>query len=143
MLRFGIFHILFKDGEYRGFFAIMTDEDGAFIHLGTTGGRYAIKDVCWCLPKAQSIAANVYGITELFCEVDEDSLMSKLVNKLGFTKESASTYKITYHGQNQKHLNQSSHLSQLQQLSRRIQKHNQQVTQSVVVWQPRRVALSR
>ena len=99
VLRFGIFHILFRDDEYRGFFAIMTDEAGAFIHFGTAGGRYAIKDALWTMPKAQSIASNVYGITELFCEVDEDSLMSKLVNKLGFTKESASTYKITYHGQ--------------------------------------------
>ena len=58
LLRFGIFHIVFRDGEYRGFFAIMTDEAGAFIHLGTTGGRYAIKDVLWTLPRAQSIAAN-------------------------------------------------------------------------------------
>lgn len=99
VLRFGIFHIVFRDGAYVGFFAIMTDEAGAFIHLGTTGGRYAIKDVLWTLPKAQSIAANVYGITELFCEVDEGSVMTKLVNKLGFTRESTSTYKITYHGQ--------------------------------------------
>lgn len=99
VLRFGIFHIVFRDGAYVGFFAIMTDEAGAFIHLGTTGGRYAIKDVLWTLPKAQSIAANVYGITELFCEVDEGSVMTKLVNKLGFTRESTSTYKIKYHGQ--------------------------------------------
>ena len=98
VLRFGIFHILFRDGAYVGFFAIMTDEAGAFIHLGGTGGRYAIKDVLWCLPRVQSIAANVYGITELFCEVDEDGVMPKLVNKLGFTKESASTYNIKYHG---------------------------------------------
>ena len=98
VLRFGIFHIVFMDGEYRGFFAIMTDEAGAFIHLGTTGGRYAIKDVLWCLTKAQSIAANVYGITELFCEVDEGSVMTKLVNKLGFTQESPLTYSIKYHG---------------------------------------------
>ena len=99
LLRFGIFHVVFRDSAYVGFFAIMTDEAGAFIHLGTTGGRYAIKDVLWTLPRAQSIAANVYGITELFCDVDEDSLMSKLVNKLGFTRESTLTYKITYHGQ--------------------------------------------
>ena len=98
VLRFGIFYILFKDDEYRGFFAIMTDEEGAFLHFGTVGGRYAIKDVLWCLPRVQSIAANVYGITELFCEVDEDGVMPKLVNKLGFTKESASTYNIKYHG---------------------------------------------
>jgi len=98
VLRFGIFHVVFKDGKYVGFFAIMTDEAGAFLHFGTTGGRYAIKDVLWTLPKAQSIAANVYGITELFCEVDEGSIMPKLVNKLGFTRESPLTYKIKYHG---------------------------------------------
>ena len=98
ILRFGIFYIGFRDDEYRGFFAIMTDEEGAFLHFGTVGGRYAIKDVLWCLPRVQSIAANVYGITELFCEVDEDGVMPKLVNKLGFTKESASTYNIKYHG---------------------------------------------
>ena len=98
VLRFGIFHIVFKDGVYVGFFAIMTDEAGAFLHFGTRGGRYAIKDVLWCLPKAQSIAANVYGITELFCEVDEGSVMTKLVNKLGFTQESPLTYSIKYHG---------------------------------------------
>ena len=99
LLRFGLFYIVFMDDEYRGFFAIMTDEDGAFLHFGTTGGRYAIKDVLWTLPRAQSIAANVYGITELFCEVDEGSHIAKLINKLGFTRESASTYKIKYHGQ--------------------------------------------
>ena len=99
ILRFGIFYIVFRDGEYRGFFAIMTDEAGAFIHFGTTGGRYAVKDAIWAMPRVSSIAANVYGITELFCEVDESSIMPKLVNKLGFTRESASTYKITYHGQ--------------------------------------------
>ena len=98
VLRFGIFHVVFKDGKYVGFFAIMTHEDGAYIHFGTTGGRYAIKDVRWCLPKAQSIAANRYGITELFCELAGGSIIHKLVNKLGFTKESASTYKIKYHG---------------------------------------------
>ena len=98
VLRFGIFHILFRDGKYVGFFAIMTDEAGAFLHFGTRGGRYAIKDVLWCLPKAQSIAANVYGITELFCEVDEGSIIAKLVNKLGFTQESPLTYSIKYHG---------------------------------------------
>jgi hypothetical protein len=98
VLRFGVFHIVFKDGKYVGFFAIMTDEDGAFVHLGTTGGRYAIKDMRWCLPKVQSIAANVYGITELFCELAEGHVMHKIVSKLGFTKESALTYKIKYHG---------------------------------------------
>lgn len=99
VLRFGIFHILFRDGKYVGFFAIMTDEAGAFIHFGTTGGRYAVKDAIWAMPRVSSMAANVYGITELFCEVDEGSIMPKLVNKLGFIRESASTYKITYHGQ--------------------------------------------
>lgn len=98
ILRFGLCYILFRDDEYRGFFAIMTHEDGAYIHMGTSGGRYAIKDVLWAMPRASSIAANVYGITELFCEVDEDGVMPKLVNKLGFTKESASTYNIKYHG---------------------------------------------
>ena len=98
VLRFGIFHILFRDGKYVGFFAIMTDEAGAFIHFGTMGGRYAVKDAIWAMPRVSSMAANVYGITELFCEVDEGSIMPKLVNKLGFIQESASTYKITYHG---------------------------------------------
>ena len=98
VLRFGIFHIVFRDGDYVGFFAIMTHEEGAFLHMGTTGGRYAIKDVYWCLPKAQSIAANRYGITELFCELAEGHVMHKIVNKLGFTRESSLTYKITYHG---------------------------------------------
>ena len=99
VLRFGIFYILFKDDEYRGFFAIMTDEAGAFIHFGSTGRAYASRDVLWSLPRAQSIAANVYGLPELFCEVDEGSIIAKLANKLGFIRESASTYKITYHGQ--------------------------------------------
>jgi hypothetical protein len=98
MLRFGLCYVLFKDDEYRGFFAIMTDEAGAFLHFGTTGRAYAARDVLWCLPKAQSIAANVYGITELFCEVDEGSVIAKLVNKLGFTQESPLTYSIKYHG---------------------------------------------
>ena len=98
VLRFGVFHVVFKDGQYRGFFAIMTDEAGAFIHFGATGRAYALRDVLWALPRAQSIAANVYGITELFCELAEVSIIHKLVNKLGFTKESASTYKIKYHG---------------------------------------------
>jgi len=98
ILRFGIFYIVFKDDEYRGFFAIMTDEEGASIHFGTTGERYAIKDILWCLPKVQSMAANIYGITELFCELAEGSIIHKLVNKLGFTRKSASTYKIKYHG---------------------------------------------
>ena len=98
LLRFGIFHVLFKDDEYRGFFAIMTDEAGAFIHFGATGRAYALRDVLWALPRAQSIAANVYGIPELFCEVDEGSIIAKLVNKLGFTRKSPSTYSIKYHG---------------------------------------------
>ena len=37
VLRFGIFHVVFRDGKYVGFFAIMTDEAGAFLHFGTTG----------------------------------------------------------------------------------------------------------
>jgi hypothetical protein len=51
LLRFGLCYIVFMDDEYRGFFAIMTDEDGAFLHFGTTGGRYAIKDVLWTLSR--------------------------------------------------------------------------------------------
>ena len=98
VLRFGIFHVLFRDGKYVGFFAIMTDEAGAFIHFGTTGGRYAVKDAIWAMPRVSSIAANVYGITELFCEVDEGSIMPKLVNKLGFIQKSPLTYSIKYHG---------------------------------------------
>ena len=98
MLRFGLCYILFKDGKYRGFFAIMTDESGAYLHFGTTGRAYALRDVLWALPRAQSIAANVYGLPELFCEVDEGSIIAKLINKLGFIRESTSTYSIKYHG---------------------------------------------
>ena len=101
ILKHGLMHIIFKDDEYRGYFCIINMNGGAYLHFGTTGGAYAFADVVYGLEKAQCIAANTYGIPELFCEIDDGGIIAKMVNKLGFQKVSGSTetYKIKYHGQ--------------------------------------------
>ena len=88
------FYIVFKDGEFRGYFCIVQHSDGAFLHFGTTGRAYALADVRFGIAKARCIAANVYGIPELFCDVDAGDIVCKLVRKLGFTLISGTTYKI-------------------------------------------------
>jgi len=100
ILKHGLMHIIFKDDEYRGYFCIINMTGGAYLHFGTTGGVYAARDVAYGLEKAQGIAANVYGIPELFCEIDGGSIIGKLVSKLGFESVSGSTetFKIKYHG---------------------------------------------
>ena len=100
ILKHGVFHIIFKDDVYRGYMCIINTTGGAYLHFGTTGGAYAARDVVYGLEKAQCIAANVYGIPELFCEIDEGGIIAKMVSKLGFQKVSSSTetYKIKYLG---------------------------------------------
>jgi hypothetical protein len=93
----GLFYIIFLDGEYRGYFCIVKHDDGSYLHFGTTGHAYALADVRYGLAKAQCIAANVYGITELFCCIDEGSIISKMVSKLGFIPLSGDTYSIKCH----------------------------------------------
>jgi hypothetical protein len=95
----GLFYIIFLDGVYRGYFCIVKHASGSYLHFGTTGGAYALADVRFGLDKAQCVAANVYGITELFCNVDESGIIGKLCDKLGFTKMSDTTYTVKYHGQ--------------------------------------------
>ena len=93
----GLFYIIFKGDEFRGYFCIVQHSDGAYLHFGTTGRAFALTDVRFGLDKAQCIAANVYGITELFCEIDEGGFVSKMVSKLGFTQISGDKYSIKYH----------------------------------------------
>jgi len=104
ILKHGIFHIIFKDDVYRGYFCVINMTGGAYLHFGTTGGAYAARDVAYGLEKAQCIAANVYGIQELFCEIDDGGIIAKMVQKLGFEQVSGSTqtFKIKYHGQETK-----------------------------------------
>jgi len=100
ILKHGVFYIIFKDDDFRGYFCSINMERGAYLHFGTTGGAYAARDVIFGLEKAQCIAANVYGIRELFCEIDDGGIIAKMVSKLGFQKvsDSTETYKIKYHG---------------------------------------------
>jgi hypothetical protein len=93
----GLFYIIFKDDDFRGYFCIVQHSDGAFLHFGTTGHAYALDDVRYGLEKAQCIAANVYGITELFCDVDDGDIIRKMIGKLGFTKTSGDIHSIKYH----------------------------------------------
>lgn len=97
--RFGLFYLVFLNGEFRGYFCIVSHPDGAFLHFGTTGKRYAARDVVYCLQRAQSIAANVYGFSELFCEIDPSGIIAKLATKLGFSRlNHSNTYSIKYYG---------------------------------------------
>ena len=104
IIRHGLFHIIFKDDEFRGYSCIVNMTGGAYLHFGTTGGAYASRDVLYGLDKAQCIAANVYGILELFCEIDGSGIIGKLASKLGFIKvsDSPETYKIKYYGKQTK-----------------------------------------
>lgn len=104
ILKHGLMHIIFKDDVYRGYFCIINTTGGAYLHFGTTGGAYAARDVAYGLDRAQCIAANVYGIPELLCEIDGCGIIAKMVSKLGFEQVSGSTetFKIKYHGQKTK-----------------------------------------
>jgi len=93
-------YIVFLDGVYRGFFCVVNHERSAYLHFGTTGEALAYRDVIFGLRKAQRIARNIYGISELFCEIDDGSIIHKMIGKLGFEPvEQSNTYRITYYGQ--------------------------------------------
>jgi hypothetical protein len=94
------FYVVFLDDVYRGYFCLLNYGKRTYLHFGTIGKALSYHDVLYGVAKAQCIARNVYGISELFCEVDAGGIIDKLCGKLGFEPtEQANTYSIKYHGQ--------------------------------------------
>jgi hypothetical protein len=95
--KYSYFFVLFLDGEYRGFAAVVNTKDGHYLHFGCVKSASAMRDILFSVEWLQCSLPRFYGIFELKCCIDSGASISKLVDKLGFAPEpdSDDTYTLT------------------------------------------------
>ena len=96
LCEYSYFFVLFLDGEYRGFAAVVNASEGHYLHFGCIKSRLAMKDILFSVEWLRNSLPRSYGISALKCCVDSGGIISRLVDKLGFIPEpdSGDTYTL-------------------------------------------------